>query len=456
VTIADDMSVEGLEDIRQLDSSDLFEQYLLSPKTFTAFLAKLWSAVYSAIFAFQIQPILSSFPCCIVHAWPRRNEKGNEKIVTQLFDLQAILESRFGFHVVGLAFDGDSTYSELHHTFKQQCEACLPMEWNCTVIRLPWEVLAGIRAIICDPKHLAKRVRYRFVSGEFWVGIGIGPVDILFSLERIEKSGILPLIVFDQSRITKMHDVLPIRLFSPVTFHVILTHGWKPELVLSPWCLLTSSLIYLPFNTKSRCELPETGYFFLKFYEKLIAQTRLARGVTQKIISGSVASLYSNSQLRYALNAFASFISIIRESSTPINRGYPGSDPLEHSSGHARACCRDVNTMVRMLRAFADKAEEISACQFLELLNMPRGRHVMGILCGPWSESPDSELICSPSEISVSLLEEVGLDLTPILGVEPPSSPDAPAWHCLLKLPVFSEPVSSSAFRDSVCVHGGI
>jgi hypothetical protein len=99
--------------------------------------------------------------------------------------------------------------------------------------------------------------------------------------------------------------------------------------------------------------------------------------------------------------------------------------------------------MVTILRAFADKAGEISSRQFLELLNTPSGRHAMGIISGPWSESPDSELMCSPYEIAVSLLEEIGLDLTPILGAKPSSSPDAPAWHCILKLPVFSEPVSS-------------
>jgi hypothetical protein len=62
--------------------------------------------------------------------------------------------------------------------------------------------------------------------------------------------------------------------------------------------------------------LLETGYFFLKLDEKLMAQTRLPCGVKQKIISGSVASLYSNSQPRDALNMFASLISIIRESPT--------------------------------------------------------------------------------------------------------------------------------------------
>jgi hypothetical protein len=93
VTIADNGSVDGLEDIRQLESLDLFEQYLLGPKALTAFLTKHWSTASSAIFAFQIQPVLPSLPCCIVHAWPLRNGKGNEKVVTRLFDLQAILES---------------------------------------------------------------------------------------------------------------------------------------------------------------------------------------------------------------------------------------------------------------------------------------------------------------------------------------------------------------------------
>jgi hypothetical protein len=128
VTIADDESVEGLENIRQLESPDLFEQCLFRPKAFTAFLTKHWNAAYCAIFVFQIQPVLSSVPCCIVHVWPRRNGKGNKKIVTRIFDLQAIRETQLGFQVVGLAFDGDSTSSELYQTFKQQCQARLPME----------------------------------------------------------------------------------------------------------------------------------------------------------------------------------------------------------------------------------------------------------------------------------------------------------------------------------------
>jgi hypothetical protein len=93
-------------------------------------------------------------------------------------------------------------------------------------------ILAGICAIICDPKHLAKRVRYRLVCSEFW--IGFGTEHIHFSLERIQAARFLPPVVFNHSRITKMHDVLRLPLFSPVTFPIILTREWKLELVLSP------------------------------------------------------------------------------------------------------------------------------------------------------------------------------------------------------------------------------
>jgi hypothetical protein len=78
VTITNDRSVGRLEDITQLENPDLFEQYLRNPTEFTTFLTKRWSQAYSALFAFQFQPILPSLPCCIVHAWPHYNRKGPE------------------------------------------------------------------------------------------------------------------------------------------------------------------------------------------------------------------------------------------------------------------------------------------------------------------------------------------------------------------------------------------
>jgi hypothetical protein len=49
--------------------------------------------------------------------------------------------------------------------------------------------------------------------------------------------------VFMNLHITKTHDSLPLRLFSPTAFSTVLGRGQGPEFVIAPWCLLTAALI---------------------------------------------------------------------------------------------------------------------------------------------------------------------------------------------------------------------
>jgi hypothetical protein len=130
--------------------------------------------------------------------------------------------------------------------------------WELRTNSLPVGFLQGICPIICNPKHLVKRIRYRFVSSSQF-SIGFIAEERFFSLLRIQQAGFLPDIVFDNSQITKMHDLLPLYLFSPMTFTFILSREYTPELMLSPWCLLTAALTLIGFNTKTRCDLLETG-----------------------------------------------------------------------------------------------------------------------------------------------------------------------------------------------------
>jgi hypothetical protein len=90
--------------------------------------------------------------------------------------------------------------------------------------------------------------------------IGFDTEERFFSLSRIQHAEFLPDIVFDNSQTTKMHELLPLYMFSPMTFTFILSREYTPELVLSPWCVLTAALTLVGFNTKTRCELLETGY----------------------------------------------------------------------------------------------------------------------------------------------------------------------------------------------------
>jgi hypothetical protein len=60
--ISSDGDVDGLEDIEKVESPDLFEQYLLNPVEFMAFLRQPWSKACSALLGFQIQPIEHHLP----------------------------------------------------------------------------------------------------------------------------------------------------------------------------------------------------------------------------------------------------------------------------------------------------------------------------------------------------------------------------------------------------------
>jgi hypothetical protein len=293
--------------------------------------------------------------------------------------------------------------------------------------------------------------------------IGFGADEITFSLARIREANFLAPVVFDNSKITKMHDSLPLQLFSPVTFSWILKHP-GPELVLTPWCLLTAALTIPDFNTKTRRDFLEIGFWFQLIYERLLTQIGPPHGVGQKVSPVNYARLYTNEQLRDSLNDFASLLSIIRDSLTPISLNRLGSDPLEHSFGQARIRCRDVNTMNKMLTAFADKAHLISKLPFLELLDTPSRRHSLGVVCGPWAESPPSVLMHTPFLIALSLFEQIGIGISrsfpdPLAASEPEdvseaprpaAAPLPPAWHELLKIPAFSSPLTCGALNGTV------
>jgi hypothetical protein len=160
------------------------------------------------------------------------------------------------------------------------------------------------------------------VSSEF--SIGFGRQCVIFSLEQIKNAVFLASIAFDNSHITKIHDSLLMYWSSPLTFIVILQRQWTTELLLTSWLLTTTSITLLHFNTKTRCDLLESGYWILPFYEELLITVGLPEGVSQKASPGPLTSLYYNDQLYDSLNPFNSLISIIREFPTPMALDHVG------------------------------------------------------------------------------------------------------------------------------------
>jgi hypothetical protein len=66
--------------------------------------------------------------------------------------------------------------------------------------------------VISDPLHLLKRIRYRLLSADFRIGVNGHERD--FAISAIQIMAQIPQVIFDNSRMTKMHDSLPLHLFS--------------------------------------------------------------------------------------------------------------------------------------------------------------------------------------------------------------------------------------------------
>jgi hypothetical protein len=65
ITIREDDIIEGLDKFREFDPS-LFETFLGQPQTFVSFMQEHWDAAYSALFAFQLQPLHSNLHCGVI------------------------------------------------------------------------------------------------------------------------------------------------------------------------------------------------------------------------------------------------------------------------------------------------------------------------------------------------------------------------------------------------------
>jgi hypothetical protein len=128
-----------------------------------------------------------------------------------------------------------------------------------TIPRFPLNYL-----VICDPLHLLKRIRYRFVRDDFSV---ICPEDgFSFTLAAIAQADFLSPVVFTNSRESKMHDSLPLELFSARTLVYLLENEVVGETMMIPWCLLVVVLTFRDLTTRQRIELLEVGFWNLILY----------------------------------------------------------------------------------------------------------------------------------------------------------------------------------------------
>jgi hypothetical protein len=118
-----------------------------------------------------------------------------------------------------------------------------------------------------DPHHILKRIRYRLVAFD---AESEADRPELFSLAHMRAYVQLQPVVYQNSKVTKMHNFLPLHLFSQRTTYALFAEACASEFfVFFPWFLVVSALTFREHSTKTRCSILETDFWLLWLYQVL-------------------------------------------------------------------------------------------------------------------------------------------------------------------------------------------
>jgi hypothetical protein len=116
------------------------------------------------------------------------------------------------------------------------------------------------------------------------------------------------------------------------------------------------------------------------------------------------ASLYTNPQIRDALNTFIALIIVMTDSEVRFSINRLGDNALEHAFGFARIRRHDVETMLRLLGAFAGRYMEGLMKHLLDSAAAPSRRCSVGVDCDPLQGVQKSIFPSRPHAIARAIL----------------------------------------------------
>lgn len=177
------------------------------------FIKNNWNFIIKAGFVFQLNPLLCIYKPLVLHIIPSTNGKANIHIVEMLYNIRKILHD-YRIEVVSFTFDSDNAYTEINDLFFQSYISKLLK----TNIFFTGRVM--MVRISPDLGHIVKRLRYRLLSCNVHMNFEEDPPFIDIQHIPIALPHV-PEIVFCNSKMTKMHDSLPMSLFTLHNFLIL-------------------------------------------------------------------------------------------------------------------------------------------------------------------------------------------------------------------------------------------
>lgn len=312
-------------------------------------LEKLWKQKYDTIisdaFVFQFHPINPELRSFIVHIKPATQGKATNEEVETLNKLSCLLRES-GVNFLGYAMDGDTTYRKLHDLFYDEYNSLIRQNSGFT----NFSKIAS-RLMVSDPLHILKRARYRLLSSD--VHVGLTNSSEVIDIERLQGLLNLPSKVFSNQRFTKMHDDLPISLFSFESLERLTACAPTYVSYFLPFCLLNIGLSEERLSLEERVNLFEVSFYYSFVYREVVKNTPSLLPEHKSVRSTHVR-LFPDSLMLELSNTLASILSIIYSYNGTIHLNRIGTNPLEHTFGAIRMRSRHKNTYKKMVKSIGD------------------------------------------------------------------------------------------------------
>ena len=282
---------------------------------------RLKNITINSAFVYQFQPINSYYRCFTVYVQSATSGKATQKQVETLYTISKKLK-QMNFSVFSFASDGDPMYHKLITDNVKR--------WNCIKERPILNF--GKHLYISDPLHIIKRGRYKLLTHN--VRLLQKDSELIQLNSTIKEILNLPTEILDRSRIAKMHDDLPIRLFSLKNLDLLLQlemHSMSAYFI--PYSLLIVSLSDDALTNDQRVDFLEIVAYYLCFYKDLMEKSGnvcLQQGNTSCVV------MFDRNIADDMISTCISINSFINLYKGNINLNRLGSNPIEHHFGLMR------------------------------------------------------------------------------------------------------------------------
>ena len=311
-------NIKGLKTHITLDKDDL-EQLKQSIQLQEEVISKLKPNTVNYAFVFYFQPLSINLECFTIHIQIASDGKASEEQVEILNSIAAQLKT-CNIIVKAFAADGDSGYNSLIKS--------TTVSWNHDS-RPIIDLIEPL--FVSDPLHILKRARYRLLSHDL---VLMSKNEDHINITVLKEILNLPSVVFDNSRLTKMQDMYPLRLFDVDKMNLLYSLGYIKEVAyFIPFTLLKTALSE-SISVDTRVDLLEIIAYYLDFYDEMFKNTPMNERANQK--GKGKAVLFDNRIIEDLKATCITINSIINAVDGTISLNRIGSNPLEHHFGLMR------------------------------------------------------------------------------------------------------------------------